>query len=125
MSDIHIIRNHQLSLAHAKKAVQEAADDLAAEYDLESHWKGNTLHFERSGVAGSMKVGAAEIELDVKLGFLLRAFRGKFEGHIRRHLDEHLGDEARAEKAAAKTAKPAKAVKAAAKTAATKTGRRA
>lgn len=117
MSDIHIIRSHHLSLAHAKKAVQEAADDLAAEYDLESHWQGNTLHFERSGLQGSMKVSAAAIELDVKLGFLLRAFSGKFEGHIRRHLDEHLGEEARAEK----TATAAKA----AKTAAAKTGRRA
>lgn len=95
MSDIHITRSHHLSLAQAKAAVQEAADDLAAEYDLQSHWKGNTLHFERSGVEGSMKVSASAIELDVKLGFLLRAFRSSFEGHIERHLDQHLGEHAK------------------------------
>lgn len=99
MSDIHIVRSHHLSVADAKKAVQEAADDLAAEYDLESHWKGSTLHFERSGVEGTMKVSASEIELDVKLGFLLRAFRASFQGHVERHLDEHLGAHAKVAKA--------------------------
>ncbi len=90
MSDIHYVRKHALPLAQAKKVAQQTADELAAEYDLVSEWEGNTLHFRRSGVEGSMQVTAQQITLDVKLGFLLRAFKGAFERHIERHLDERL-----------------------------------
>ncbi|MEG0822152.1 MAG: polyhydroxyalkanoic acid system family protein [Burkholderiaceae bacterium] len=106
MSDIHIVRSHHLSLSEAKKAVQEAAGDLAAEYDLESEWKGNTLHFSRSGVDGTMTVSAGEVELDVTLGFLLRAFSASFESHIERHLSQHLSEHAKLAKAAKKTSTP-------------------
>jgi len=94
MSDIHILRAHHMTLAAAKKAVQQVADDLAQEHDLESEWKGNTLHFSRSGVDGTIRVAASEIEIDVRLGFLLRAFRSSFERHIVTHLDEHLRETA-------------------------------
>jgi putative polyhydroxyalkanoate system protein len=90
VSDIHYVRPHALSLAQAKKIAQQTADDLAAEYDLVSEWEGDTLHFHRSGVEGSMHVSQQQITLDVKLGFLLRAFKGAFERHIERHLDQRL-----------------------------------
>lgn len=106
MSDIHIVRPHPLTLAEAKKAVQEAAGDLAAEYDLESEWNGNTLHFSRSGVTGTIEVSAAEIELDVTLGFLLRAFRASFEDRIEAHLSQHLAEHSRLAKAAKSKATP-------------------
>ena len=107
MSDIHIVRRHHLTLAEAKQVVQEAADDLAAEYELESEWQGNTLHFSRSGVDGTMTVKASEIELEVKLGFLLRAFRGNFESHIERHLGQRLDEHKAMAKVARKTTKKA------------------
>lgn len=98
MSDIKYVRSHNLSLKVAKKVAQKTADDLADEYDLKSEWNGDTLHFHRSGVEGHMHVTAREIDLSVKLGFLLRPFKAKFEQHIERHLDELLAE-----------AKPAKA----------------
>jgi putative polyhydroxyalkanoate system protein len=109
MSDIHYVRKHHLTVAQAKKMVQKAADSLADEYDLESEWDGDMLHFSRSGIHGSMAVTAHEVTLHVKLGFLLSAFRHKFEEHIERNLDKALGS------AAAGTAKVAKAAKAAKK----------
>jgi putative polyhydroxyalkanoate system protein len=102
MSDIHFVRQHTLSLAEAKKKVQQAADRLGEEYDLESEWQGNTLHFTRSGVDGQIAVTAKDVTLDVKLGFLLRAFKTTFEMHIERNLDDAL---------AGKAGKPAKAAK--------------
>jgi putative polyhydroxyalkanoate system protein len=90
MSEIKVIRRHHLSVAQAKKIAQKTADDLASEYDLVSEWQGDTLHFRRSGVNGSMAVSGREIRLDVKLGMLLSAFRSKIEQHVEHRLDELL-----------------------------------
>ncbi len=105
MSDIHFMRHHPLTVAQAKKVAQKAADDLAQEYDLQSEWDGNVLNFHRPGVTGCMKVSGDEIDLEVKLGLLLKPFKAKFENHIAHRLDELL-------LAAAPDAKPAKAPKA-------------
>ena len=90
MSDIKLVRSHSLPLAKAKALAQKAADALAAEYDLTSEWRGNTLRFHRSGVDGQMHVTDSEIKLDVTLGFLLKAFKRKIAGHIERNLEELL-----------------------------------
>ena len=90
MSEIHYKRMHQLSVKDAKKIAQKAADDLGKEYDLRSEWEGDTLHFRRSGVDGHMHVTAHYIDLNVKLGFLLRPFKSAFERHIERNLDTLL-----------------------------------
>lgn len=116
MPDIKFVRKHALTVAQAKKIAQQAADDLAAEYALESEWNGDKLNFARSGVNGEMDVTASEIRLEVNLGFLLKPFRMKFEHHISHRLDELLVAAAKEKgEKVAKTAKPAKAAKAGAK----------
>ena len=105
MSDIRFKRQHPLTLAQAKRVAQKAADDLAEEYDLQSEWDGNTLSFHRTGLSGHMKVSDSDIELEVKLGLLLKAFKGKFESHIAHRLDELLLAAAPGDGAAAKTAR--------------------
>ncbi len=106
MSEIRYKREHHLSLKEAKKVAQRTADDLAREYDLASQWEGDTLHFRRLGVDGHMHVTAHYIDLNVKLGFLLRPFRSAFEHHIERNLDTLLASSPKAvqhAKAAKKT----------------------
>ena len=106
MADIKMIKYHALPIAKAKQLVQKAADDLGKEYDLTSEWHGHTLRFHRSGVEGHMKVTAADIHLDVTLGFLLRPFKAKFVEHIEHNFDRLL---AHAHKATRATKAPAKA----------------
>jgi putative polyhydroxyalkanoate system protein len=108
MSDIVFIRNHALPMAKAKAYVQKAAEALAAEYQLESEWRGNTLQFQRSGVNGQIHVTESKIHLDVSLGFLLKPFKVKFVGEIERNLDKYLPEpKPAAKKSAAKSpAKP-------------------
>ena len=105
MSEIKYKREHHLSIKDAKKIAQKAADDLGREYDLVSDWEGDTLHFHRSGVDGHMHVTAHYIDLNVKLGFLLRPFKSAFEHHIERNLDALLA--ASPKEKAAKVAKKA------------------
>jgi putative polyhydroxyalkanoate system protein len=104
MSEIKYKREHHLSIKDAKKIAQKAADDLGKEYDLVSEWEGDTLHFRRSGVDGHMHVTAHYIDLNVKLGFLLRPFKSAFEHHIERNLDALLAARPKAPAKAAKKA---------------------
>lgn len=106
MSEIRYKREHHLSIKEAKKIAQKAADELGREYDLVSEWEGDTLHFHRSGVDGHMHVTPHYIDLNVKLGFLLRPFRSAFEHHIERNLDALLASSASTP--AAKSAKAAR-----------------
>ena len=100
MSEIKYKREHHLAIKDARKVAQKAADDLGRQYDLVSEWEGDTLHFHRSGVDGHMHVTAHYIDLNVKLGFLLRPFRSAFERHIERNLDTLLASAPKAPPAA-------------------------
>lgn len=90
MSDIKFVRPHALSITKAKALVQKTVDGLAGEYDLNSEWHGNTLHFDRAGIHGQMHVSDAEIRLHVTLGLLLKPFKGKLVDHIERNFNRLL-----------------------------------
>lgn len=92
MSDIKLVKPHSLPIADAKKIAQKAADDLAKDYGLTSKWQANTLHFQRQGVDGQMQVTPTDIRLDVKLGLLLKPFKGKLLEHVERNFDRLLAE---------------------------------
>ncbi len=92
MSDIELVKRHSLSIAKARALVQKAADDLTEKYDLTSEWDADTLRFRRQGVDGRMQVTDTEIRLDVTLGFLLKAFKGRLLEHIERTFDTFLAE---------------------------------
>ena len=88
---IDIRRHHTLGLAKAREAAEFIADHLDDQFNLQSHWNGNTLHFERFGVSGRMEVSDTEVRLHVRLGFLLIPLKSRFEREINKYLDEVLG----------------------------------
>ena len=105
MADIHIERAHSMSLKKAREAASNFADQLAEKFDLESEWEGDTLHFTRSGVNGTLVLEKNAVAINVKLGLLLSAFRCNFEKHINDNLDKIFGlAEAPAKKATRKRA---------------------
>ncbi len=101
MADIQITRTHAMPLKKAREAADGFADQLAEKFDLESNWHGDTLHFNRAGVNGTLTLGRGSVEIRAKLGLLLSAFKSSFEGHIKDNLDRVFGE----------TAPPRKAVK--------------
>jgi len=100
MPDISMTKYHSLPMARARVLVQQAADDLAEEYDLSSQWVGDTLHFRRAGVQGQMRVTESQIDLEVTLGFLLKMFKAKFVEHIEHSFDTLLAQAHATQKAA-------------------------
>ena len=112
MSHISIKRTHHSSLAEATKTADRMAAKLARDYQLRSQWDGNVLHFDRSGLNGTLVVTVNDIQVDVKLGLLMAAFKGPLQAAVERELDALIVPPASG-KAAAPATKPA--AKAAAK----------
>jgi putative polyhydroxyalkanoate system protein len=90
MSMIDIRHSHSLSLAKARKAVEEVAQKLSDRFEFEYEWDGDDLHFSRSGVDGRIALSPKELHVTAKLGFLVSAFKGPIEHEIRRVLDERF-----------------------------------
>jgi putative polyhydroxyalkanoate system protein len=90
MSRISIHRSHKLPQAQAVAAADAIAARLKAEYGMQSRWDGDTLHFERSGANGTLRLAPHDVRLDVRLGFLLSPFRDSIAAEIERQLEEQL-----------------------------------
>ena len=91
MADIHITREHGMSLLEARKAAFSWAEQAEAKFDMEcTYEEGKTediCSFTRSGVSGQMVVNKDTFELTAKLGFLIGAFKEKIKGEIVKNLD--------------------------------------
>ena len=79
--------------ARARHVADTVAAQLGREYGIKAQWQGDTLHFERTGVNGTLRLAAKELMIDVRLGFLLLAFRDPIAQGIERALDRHLAAE--------------------------------
>ncbi len=112
MAEIHIKRTHAMPLKKAREAADDFARQLDKKFELHHTWAGDTLHFERTGVSGTLVLGKSTVAIDLKLGFLLSAFAGKFESHINDNLDKLFGKAGAAPAKAAPKAAPAKKKKA-------------
>jgi putative polyhydroxyalkanoate system protein len=100
LSSISIRRAHSLPQPEARRVAESVAAELERAYGIQARWDGDTLHFERTGVSGTLHLGSKEILLEARLGFLLMAFRDSIAQAIERDLDRHLG--------AAPTGKPSR-----------------
>lgn len=82
MADISIVQEHHLTPKKAREAAQKVADKLSEDYDLEFEWEGDVLHFERSGVQGSLTLEKKQVAMFIRLGFLMSAFAPTIETKV-------------------------------------------
>ena len=91
MSDIKIRRTHSMPHDKARAAAEKMAKMLEKDFQLAYEWAEedkDVLVFERPGVNGELTVATRHIEMEVKLGFLLKMMKPTIERHINDHLDE-------------------------------------
>ena len=107
VADLHIVREHNLGLAQARKVALAWAEQMEADYRMQCTYQEgqaqDLLSFEGTGASGTLQVDKAIFELNVRLGFLLGAFKEKIEAGIVKNLDAKLAE--------ATPKKPAKAKK--------------
>jgi putative polyhydroxyalkanoate system protein len=111
MANLHIVREHPLGLAAARKIAYAWAEQVEAEFGMECTYAQGKLEdsvgFTRSGVSGTLLVTKTSFTLEAKLGFLLGAFKDRIEAEIVKNLDTLLAVKPSAKPAAKPVAKPA------------------
>ena len=94
MADIHILRNHKLGLAQARKVAyrwaEQAEEGLQMACTYEEGTARDEVCFTRAGASGTLAITKDKFELNAKLGFLLGAFKGRIESEIVKSLDTLL-----------------------------------
>ena len=92
MSTILIRRRHALGLVKAKHLAESMAHKLQKEHGGSFTWKGDDLHFERTGASGSVAVTKNAFQVRLELGWLLSPLASRIEREIVTFCDEHLGE---------------------------------
>ena len=94
MADIRIVRSHALGLGGARALARRWADEAERGYGLACRWEAgdaaDRVAFVRSGLQGELRVAADRLELDLRLGFLLRPYRARIEAALNQNLDREL-----------------------------------
>jgi putative polyhydroxyalkanoate system protein len=88
---IEIHHPHSKPHDEARQLAENVANKMQTEFSMKWHWEGNVLHFDRSGVSGTLDVTPSDIVVRAKLGFLLSALQPKIESEIHRFLNEQFG----------------------------------
>jgi putative polyhydroxyalkanoate system protein len=91
MADIHIEREHAMSLHDARAVACKWAEQARKKFAMEcSYAEGpasDLVSFSSSGVQGSLAVTPSHFEIHITLGFLARAFKDKIQAEIVKNLD--------------------------------------
>jgi putative polyhydroxyalkanoate system protein len=90
MPSIDIQRPHGLGRERARAIVEQVAERMRQKFGVETRWDGDTLHFSRSGVDGTMAVDDATVRVNARLGLLLAPLKPMIEDEIGRKLDQYL-----------------------------------
>ena len=97
MADIHIVREHALGLAHARKLAFRWAEVAEKKLDMDCTYtegrSSDLVSFQRPGAQGELKVTAHRFELSARLGLLLGVFKHRIETEIVKNLDQLLEHE--------------------------------
>ena len=92
MANITINRSHNLSEQEIKTKLDLLADKMSSRFDLDCGWKNEQcMSFKRSGVDGDINLQDNNINLEIKLGMMMGAFKGVIEQEINQFLDKEIG----------------------------------
>jgi putative polyhydroxyalkanoate system protein len=100
MAELHIERTHGLSPQAALDLAQRWVDQAHKDWGLQCRPgpmdasdptpQAQRWCFERTGVSGQLHVDAQCFQLELKLGFLLSAYRDRIRAQIESNLDEAI-----------------------------------
>lgn len=92
MSDLHIEQAHDRDREEVREIVRGLTGQLRDNYSIQSNWTDDdTVSFSRSGVSGTLKIDNERVVVDMKLGLMARAFKGRIKSELSRQMANHLG----------------------------------
>jgi putative polyhydroxyalkanoate system protein len=92
MAKVDIKRKHALEFEIVKTKVNKLMDDLSDKYKLKCTWKNDKLlDVKGTGVKkGQVSLNDDNVHIEITLGMLASALKGKIESKINQYLDENL-----------------------------------
>jgi len=91
MADIDINKSHNLKMNTARKRLEEMAGELQSQYGIKSAWTGNTATLSGTGLKkGVVELTDSAIKVQITLGLLAKAMKGKIQGQVNIALDNAL-----------------------------------
>ena len=90
MATIQLEKETKLSKEEIKSKVEEIAKSLKEKYGVKGEWQGDNYSIKASGVDGKIVVEDGKIKVDIKLGILVSAFKGKIESALKETLDKEF-----------------------------------
>lgn len=87
MADIKITRAHHYQEAEVKEKINQLAEKLVGKFGGSYREEGNTVHYSTTGVDASVTHDAETVEIQVKLGFLMKGLKGILRDEIEGYLD--------------------------------------
>ena len=66
------------------------SENVLKKYGINSVWEGDILKVKGKGVKGDIKITSSDLDVELKLDFMLRPFKSKIEESIARKIDEQL-----------------------------------
>lgn len=90
MSDINIKRSHNLDIDTARSKLDDLKQKLDNKFGFDTSWDGSELNFNGKGTTGQIRLQSDSVEVDMKLGMLLKPLKGKIAQSIEQGLDKAL-----------------------------------
>ena len=92
MSTILLKKVHSRPEEEVRGLVEELAASLKQRYDVDAVWLDDyTVKIYHSRMSGSLRMQPNQVSIEVKLGLLAGAFKGRIESELRKSLDQKLG----------------------------------
>lgn len=90
MADIDITHNHSIGKEAAKQKADGILQSLGSQYGIKGAWSGDVFNINKP-VEGKFTVTDTSVRVELTLGFMMRAIKGKIEQEVRGHLTKSLG----------------------------------
>jgi putative polyhydroxyalkanoate system protein len=91
MADININKSHNLEISDARARLEKMAGELQSQYGIRSAWTGNTATLSGTGLKkGVVELTDRTINVQITLGLLAKAMKGRAQAQINIALDNAL-----------------------------------
>lgn len=90
MSRIQIKRYHSMDEVDLRTITEDLGKKLKAKFGGDYSLEDNLVHYSYHSADAKFSFNETTVKVDVELGLLMFAMKGKIESEVNRYLDEHI-----------------------------------
>ena len=90
MAKLHIEHETGLSKEEIRGKLSDIMGKIEERFDLTGSWSGDTYTFKRKGLDGKAVIMEKKVTVDMSMGMLIGAFKGKIENELKSKLKAGL-----------------------------------